>query len=36
LCRILELDGIVPDGEEASTHVLLILGLLTDAGKVVT
>ncbi|PNF24564.1 hypothetical protein B7P43_G05383 [Cryptotermes secundus] len=30
LCSILELDGTVPEGEEASTHILLILGLLTD------
>ncbi|XP_021934913.1 rap1 GTPase-GDP dissociation stimulator 1 isoform X2 [Zootermopsis nevadensis] len=31
LCSVLELDGTVPEGEEASTHVLLILGLLTDS-----
>ncbi|KAJ9581282.1 hypothetical protein L9F63_023554, partial [Diploptera punctata] len=31
LCSILELDGTIPEGEEASTHVLLILGLLTDS-----
>jgi hypothetical protein len=35
LCRVLELDGTVPKGEEASMHVLLILGLLADSGKVV-
>ena len=33
LCSILELDGSIPEGEEASTHVLLILGLLTDSGQ---
>ncbi|PSN38110.1 hypothetical protein C0J52_00840 [Blattella germanica] len=31
LCSILELDGSAAEGEEASTHVLLILGLLTDS-----
>lgn len=31
LCKILELDGTSSVGEEASTHVLLILGLLADS-----
>lgn len=30
LCSFLETDG---DDEEVATHVMLILGLLTDAGK---
>ncbi|KAK7873277.1 hypothetical protein R5R35_011343 [Gryllus longicercus] len=30
LCKILEIDGSASSGEEACTHVLLILGLLAD------
>lgn len=33
LCSILELGITTKEGEESGIHVLIILGLLTDSGK---
>lgn len=35
LRKFLILDGTDPAGEETTTHVLLVLGLLADAGNLI-